>query len=121
MSAASTPAVTAASPANGHGHGQKRVAIVTGAGQGIGAGVSVRLAKDGFDLVLSDLVSNRANLDKVAEECRANGARVLAVDCDVTDEDQVTALVERSKELGGVDGKCCPFSCGPSAAGDAVA
>lgn len=85
--------------------GRKRVAVVTGAAQGIGAGIAVRLAKDGLDLVVSDLPSNRANLDRVAEECRANGAKVVVKDCDVSNEEQVNALVDSSKELGGIDGE----------------
>lgn len=90
--------------------GAKRVAVVTGAAQGIGAGIAVRLAKDGLDLVLSDLPGNRANLERVAEECRANGARVVLRDCDVVDEAQVAQLVESTKELGGIDGESS-FPC----------
>ncbi|EKC98151.1 hypothetical protein A1Q2_07562 [Trichosporon asahii var. asahii CBS 8904] len=97
------PAATVAASANANGNTTKRVAVITGAGQGIGAGIAVRLAKDGLDLVLSDLPSNRENLDKVAEECRANGAKVVVKDCDVADEAQVKALVEATKELGGID------------------
>ncbi|EJT49400.1 hypothetical protein A1Q1_01495 [Trichosporon asahii var. asahii CBS 2479] len=104
------PAATVAASANANGNTTKRVAVITGAGQGIGAGIAVRLAKDGLDLVLSDLPSNRENLDKVAEECRANGAKVVVKDCDVADEAQVKALVEATKELGGIDGES-PLSC----------
>lgn len=104
------PAATVAASANANGNTTKRVAVITGAGQGIGAGIAVRLAKDGLDLVLSDLPSNRENLDKVAEECRANGAKVVVQDCDVADEAQVKALVEATKELGGIDGES-PLNC----------
>lgn len=108
-SAAPPAPAAAAAAATANGNSTKRVAVITGAGQGIGAGIAVRLAKDGLDLVLSDLPSNRENLDKVAEECRANGAKVVVKDCDVADEAQVKDLVGASKELGGIDGKyLCP-------------
>ena len=98
------PAATvSATPANGADN--KRVAVITGAGQGIGAGIAVRLAKDGLNLVLSDLPNNRENLEHVAEECRAKGAKVVVKDCDVADEAQVKDLVEATKELGGIDGE----------------
>lgn len=106
MSATSTaaPPAPAASASTANGADAKRVAVITGAAQGIGEGIAVRLAKDGFNLVLSDLPSNRANLEKVGEECRANGAKVVLKDCDVADEGQVNALVEATKDLGGIDG-----------------
>jgi NADP-dependent 3-hydroxy acid dehydrogenase YdfG len=69
----------------------KRVAVVTGASSGIGAATAVRLAKEGFDVVLGARRTER--LKEVAEE---SGGRALQLD--VTDPDSVekfAAAVDR--------------------------
>ena len=83
-----------------------RVAIVTGAAQGIGAGIALRLAREGFALCLTDLLSSQDKLSKVASACRASGSSVFTVDCDVSREDQVAHLVKTcAEELGSLDGE----------------
>lgn len=66
---------------------QGRVAIVTGAAGGLGGATGRRLAADGFSVVLSDMHAGRA--EALADEL--GGLFVLA---DVTQEDQVAALVD---------------------------
>jgi 7-alpha-hydroxysteroid dehydrogenase len=79
-----------------------RTAIVTGAGKGIGAGCAVALAEAGADVVLA--ARTASDLDAVAEQVRAIGRRAVAVPTDVTDADQLAALVTRAHdELGRVD------------------
>lgn len=94
-----------------------RVAIITGAGRqgGIGAAIAQRLASEGASLVLADLCRDRADLPRekfgswdelqqVASEVRAAGAKVLPWKADVTDEGEVAALMERAEaEFGRVD------------------
>lgn len=78
-----------------------RVAIVTGAAQGIGAATARRLATAGAAVAVVDLARDRA--ESVASEIIADGGKAVAVACDVSDPDQVTAAVERTiAELGGV-------------------
>lgn len=48
-------------------------ALITGASQGIGACIAKRLAKDGYNVAINHFPSDsdKANAEKVAEECRA--------------------------------------------------
>jgi len=81
----------------------KGVAVVTGSGQGIGRTIAVRLAEDGYDVVINDLESNKENLDAVKNEIAVNfpERRVLIIYADVAVEEEVKGLVESVvKEFG---------------------
>ena len=67
-------------------------AVITGASSGIGAATAVRLAKEGFDVVLG--ARRMDKLEKVAEDC---GGRALPLD--VTDKDSVAAFAQEIAEL----------------------
>ncbi|EIW75480.1 NAD(P)-binding protein [Coniophora puteana RWD-64-598 SS2] len=84
----------------------KGVALITGAGQGIGRAIALRLASDGFDIGLSDLASNEAKLQAVAEEIRSQypEKRVATQTGNVTVEQDVENVIEQlATELGGLD------------------
>jgi 7-alpha-hydroxysteroid dehydrogenase len=79
-----------------------KVAIVTGAGRGIGASIARTYAAVGADVALA--ARTQAQLDEVAADVEAAGQRALVLPTDVTDNEAVTALVERTvSELGRVD------------------
>ena len=59
-----------------------QVAIITGGGQGIGRAIALRLAHDGFDIVIADRQAGQA--EAVAEEVRTAGRRARACQIDVT-------------------------------------
>jgi 3-oxoacyl-[acyl-carrier protein] reductase len=81
---------------------KNKTAIVTGAGRGIGRGIAIALAKEGCDLVVSDI--NQEDCEKVAEEIKKLGVKSLAVKCDVSNKKEVEELFkETTKEFGKLD------------------
>ena len=80
------------------GHLDGRVALVTGAAQGMGRAHALRLAADGARVAVNDRVRSDA-LDALAAQIGG-----LAVPADVSDPEQVAALVpEVAARLGDVD------------------
>ena len=79
-----------------------KVALVTGASSGIGEATAVALAQAGAAVAIG--ARRRDRLDALSAELSGAGARVLALDLDVTDEQSCTAAVARTREeLGGLD------------------
>ena len=78
---------------------RENVVVLTGASAGIGREMALQLAHQGAWLVLA--ARDAARLEEVAAECRALGARALAVPTDVADEGQCAALVRRAVEEHG--------------------
>lgn len=77
-----------------------KTALVTGAAQGLGREIALAFAKTGASLVLSDIRYPESTANRV----EATGARWIALQTDITDEDQVRTLVEKSaSEFGIVD------------------
>ncbi len=73
--------------------------IVTGAAKGMGAAITTTLAREGADVVLTARESDA--LDLVAGEVRAMGRSAYVVACDVTDDTQVKAMVDRALDAFG--------------------
>ena len=79
-----------------------KVALVTGGAYGIGFAIAEALAGAGAKIVFN--CRSQSNLDKALEDYEAKGIKACGYICDVTKEEEVTALVARIKEeLGGVD------------------
>ncbi|MEP6786107.1 MAG: SDR family NAD(P)-dependent oxidoreductase [Sphingomonadales bacterium] len=73
---------------------QGKVAIVTGTSPNIGGGIVESLAAEGAAIVAVDASS--ANAESCAAAVIAAGGRAIAVTCDVTDENGVSAAVEQA-------------------------
>ena len=71
-----------------------KVVIVTGGNRGIGKAIARGLAAEGASLTIA--ARNAELLEEAADEFRGNGTKVLAVPTDVTDEQQIKALFEKS-------------------------
>jgi len=76
-----------------------KVAIITGAGQGIGKGIALRLAKENCAVVVSDI--DETNAQKVADEIKQNGQKVMAIKCDVSQKTEVDTLINSTIEKFG--------------------
>lgn len=70
-----------------------KVAIVTGASSGLGADAARDYAKEGAKVAL--LARRTERLEALADEIKAAGGDALPVHCDVRDEDQVKAAVQK--------------------------
>ena len=82
---------------------QGKVALVTGGARGIGRAIALKLASLGADIAILDAGSLELS-EQTAGEVREKGVKAFAVQCDITNYDQVTEAVAKVKEaLGGVD------------------
>ena len=70
---------------------QDKSIIVTGAGQGIGKGIALRLAAEGAQVIVNDI--DAALGEAVVQEIVKAGGTASFVAADVTNSDQVKALV----------------------------
>ncbi|MDR1348535.1 MAG: SDR family oxidoreductase [Prevotellaceae bacterium] len=71
----------------------EKVAVVTGASSGLGADAARSYAQAGANVAV--LARRKEKLDKLAEELSALGVEVMAVSCDVTDEEQVKSAIKQ--------------------------
>ena len=84
---------TAPNPAPKH-------AIVTGASRGIGRAVALRLARDGFAVVVN-YAGAADKAAEVVEQITSRGGRAVAVQADVADAAGVARLFDRAEQAHG--------------------
>jgi glucose 1-dehydrogenase len=76
-----------------------KVALVTGAGRGIGRGIALCMAEEGADIAINDLPPRAGapnDAENTARDIEALGRRALVHYADVSDREQVAALVAAS-------------------------
>lgn len=79
-----------------------KVVVVTGAGSGLGADAAICYANQGASVAL--LEKRVEKLNETKEKIQSIGAKVIAVQCDVTDEENVKNAIDTVvKEFGKID------------------
>jgi len=80
-----------------------KVAVITGGTRGIGLAIAKRLAKDGYDLVIS-YRGDTESAEKAKAELEQFGRRILVTAADVSTADGAGLLIEQAvKDLGRID------------------
>ena len=91
-----------------------KVAIITGAAHGLGASHALAFAREGADVVVSDIsqdlpdarypMGNEEEVNSVVKEIQEMGRRAIGVKCDVTKAQEVEAMVQKTMdEFGKID------------------
>jgi citronellol/citronellal dehydrogenase len=86
----------------------KRV-FVTGGSRGIGLAIALRAAKDGASIAIAAKTADPhpklpGTIFTAASQIEDAGGRALAIQCDIRDENQITAAIEQAAaEFGGID------------------
>jgi NAD(P)-dependent dehydrogenase (short-subunit alcohol dehydrogenase family) len=79
-----------------------KTAIVTGARRGMGRAIALAMAREGANVVVSDI--SQEDCQKVVDEIKRMGRKGLALKCDVSSSDDVEDMVKRTvAEFGRVD------------------
>ena len=104
----------AAEPRVGSGRLTGQVALITGAGRGIGRATAIAFAREGADVVATDIaqdipsapypMASESDLDETRRLVEAEGQRCITAIADVRDIGQLRQAVDTAiSELGGID------------------
>lgn len=81
----------------------KKVALITGSSRGIGKKIAIKLAEEGYNIVIN-FARNRSKAEETAEEIRALGAEVLTVKANIAKKEKVEELfAEIDEKFGRLD------------------
>jgi NAD(P)-dependent dehydrogenase (short-subunit alcohol dehydrogenase family) len=78
---------------------ERRAALITGGARGLGRAAALRLAEEGRDIAIADILVEKGQ--ETIKEIEALGQRALFAETDVTDEAQVQVAVSRTVEAFG--------------------
>lgn len=79
---------------------ERKKALVTGGGTGIGKSAVLALAKAGYDVAINYASSSKA-AQETEKEAQALGAKTLLLQCDVSDEKAVRAMLAQVEQSFG--------------------
>lgn len=88
---------------------ENKIVLITGSSRGIGRVTAIRFAKEGAKIIVNYHISNfepdaETNAKKVVEKIKKLGSEALAIKCDVSQENQVKNMIDRSiKKFGKID------------------
>jgi NAD(P)-dependent dehydrogenase (short-subunit alcohol dehydrogenase family) len=94
------------------------LAVVTGAGSGIGAAFAAELGNRGGTVVCSDI--DEAAAQKTVDAIVERGAKAMAIRCDVSRFDDVSALAEKAQSFFGAAPTLVVNNAGVGAGGAAI-
>lgn len=83
--------------------------FITGGSRGIGLAIALRAARDGASIAIAAKTTEPnpklpGTIHTAAEEIRAAGGTALAIQCDLRDENQISAAIAQASEaFGGID------------------
>jgi NAD(P)-dependent dehydrogenase (short-subunit alcohol dehydrogenase family) len=81
---------------------KNKTAIVTGSRRGIGKGIAIALAKEGCNIIVSDI--DQKDCEEVAKEIKNLGVKTIDIKCDVSNKADVEELFKKTvKEFGKLD------------------
>lgn len=81
---------------------QDKVAIITGGGRGLGKAFALRFAEEGAKLLIPDM--NLEMAEAVAKELRAKGCEAVAMEADISKENDTKKIAEKvMQQYGRVD------------------
>lgn len=82
---------------------KNQVAIITGSSRGIGKATALLLAKEGANIVVNYIDSEKEAFS-VVEEIKKTGSKSIAVKCDVSKENEIKKMIDETiKEFGRID------------------
>ncbi len=76
-----------------------RVGIITGGAVGIGRATAIKFAEEGSNVVIADILESEGM--KTLDEVHKKGREGIFVPCDVTDNQQVQGMVNKSMDVFG--------------------
>jgi NAD(P)-dependent dehydrogenase (short-subunit alcohol dehydrogenase family) len=78
---------------------EKRVAVITGSASGMGKAMALRFAREGSDIVVADLQSDKAQ--GVVKQIKSLGRKAIAVKADISRSKDIKAMIEESVQAFG--------------------
>ena len=79
----------------GHGLLKDKKTLITGGDSGIGAAVAIAFAREGADVAIVHLPTEKDDAQRIAAQIREAGMQALTIACDISDPQQAQEMVEQ--------------------------